>query len=144
MSRAPSALSRRILAVVAVSAALLGACSDGGNGTATTTSSDTTSGVGGAGTSTSTTVDAATSIDVVVTKGAPEGGVRDVTVKRGTTVRLHVEADITDEVHIHGYDLHGDVAPGSPAIVEFTADLAGKFEIEIEKAGFVIAQLTVT
>ncbi len=35
---------------------------------------------------------------------------------------LVVTAEVTDHVHLHGYDLMADVAPGKPARIEFTAD----------------------
>jgi len=46
-------------------------------------------------------------------------------------------------VHVHGYDLMADVAPGKPARIDFTANLTGRFEIELEDRGKQIAQLTV-
>lgn len=66
-----------------------------------------------------------------------------LTVPKDTRVRLVVIADVTDHVHVHGYDLMADVAPGSPAVVPFIAELPGRFEIELEDRGRQIAQLTV-
>jgi hypothetical protein len=66
-----------------------------------------------------------------------------LTVPKDTRLRIVVIADVTDEVHVHGYDLMAEVAPGEPAVVAFTADLAGRFEIELEDRGRQIAQLTV-
>ena len=54
-----------------------------------------------------------------------------------------VRSDVADEVHVHGYDLMADVAPGKPVRIEFTANLTGRFEIELEDRGKQIAQLTV-
>jgi hypothetical protein len=66
-----------------------------------------------------------------------------LSVPRGTTVRLVVIADVTDHVHVHGYDLMQDVAPGAPAVIQFSASVPGRFEIELEDRGREIAQLTV-
>ena len=66
-----------------------------------------------------------------------------LTVPKDMRVRIVVIADVTDEVHVHGYDLMADVAPGSPAVIAFTAELPGRFEIELEDRGRQIAQLTV-
>jgi hypothetical protein len=44
------------------------------------------------------------------TLGPPE--VAPPTTKETRLVRIQVEADRADEVHVHGYDLKGDVAPG--------------------------------
>lgn len=64
----------------------------------------------------------------------PVGGVTDVTVARGDPVRLVVRSDVPDEIHVHGYDLSRDAAPGSPARFSFTADIEGIFEIESHEA----------
>ena len=37
------------------------------------------------------------------------------TVQVGEKVRLRVESDVADEVHVHTYDLRADVGPGQPA-----------------------------
>jgi heme/copper-type cytochrome/quinol oxidase subunit 2 len=66
-----------------------------------------------------------------------------LTVPKDTRVRIVAIADVTDHIHVHGYDLMADVAPGSPAVVLFTAELPGRFEIELEDRGRQIAQLTV-
>jgi heme/copper-type cytochrome/quinol oxidase subunit 2 len=66
-----------------------------------------------------------------------------LTVPMGTRVRIVTIADVTDHVHVHGYDLMADVAPGKPAVVAFTANVPGRFEIELEDRGRQIAQLTV-
>jgi hypothetical protein len=66
-----------------------------------------------------------------------------LTVPKDTRLRIVVIADVTDHVHVHGYDLMADVAPGSPAVITFTATLPGRFEIELEDRGRQIAQLTV-
>jgi ABC-type glycerol-3-phosphate transport system substrate-binding protein len=67
-----------------------------------------------------------------------------VGVALGGTVEITVTADVADEVHVHGYDLHGDVAPGSPAVVRFTADVPGVFEVELEDAGLLLVELEVS
>lgn len=72
---------------------------------------------------------------------APE--VRRLSVERGRDVVLVVSAEVSDHVHLHGYDLMADVAPGKPARIEFTADAAGRFEIELEDRGLEIADLEV-
>jgi heme/copper-type cytochrome/quinol oxidase subunit 2 len=52
----------------------------------------------------------------------------------GETVRLEVASDTAEEVHVHGYDLSADVAPGQTASLAFTADIPGIFEVELEKS----------
>jgi hypothetical protein len=64
-------------------------------------------------------------------------------VKVGRAVVITATADVTDEVHLHGYDLSADVAPGKPARIEFDADIPGQFEIELESRHQLIAVLEV-
>jgi hypothetical protein len=78
-----------------------------------------------------------------VVGGRPEGGIARDTVDLGRAVVITVTADVSDEIHLHGYDLSADVAPGSPATIRFTADAPGRFEIELENAGVQIAELEV-
>jgi hypothetical protein len=47
-------------------------------------------------------------------------------------------------VHLHGYDLFANVAPGQPARITFRADTAGVFEAELEDLGIAVIELTVT
>jgi hypothetical protein len=54
-----------------------------------------------------------------------------------------VRSDVADEVHLHGYDISRDVAPGKPAQFKFNASIEGIFEIELEHRAVEIATLTV-
>jgi len=135
--------SRRWAAVAvlaAVVALTLAACGDNGSpqATGTTTSTTlaaTTSTTTGPATTAkpTTTADPTPVIEVRVTGGKPQGGVRRERLKRGDTVVLRVVADVTDEVHLHGYDRTANVAPGKPAQIRFTADITGVFEVELEQ-----------
>ena len=55
-----------------------------------------------------------------------------------------MQADVADEVHVHGYDLMADVSPGRAAVIAFRADAAGVFEVELEDAGKLLFRLRVT
>jgi hypothetical protein len=92
---------------------------------------------------TTTVVEPAPTIAVTVRDGEPVGGLARATVKQGDPVTIVVDADTADEVHVHGYDLKANVAPGTPARLAFSATLAGGFEIELEEAGLHIAELAV-
>jgi hypothetical protein len=78
-----------------------------------------------------------------VVGGRPEGGIARDAVDLAREVVITVTADVTDEIHLHGYDLSADVAPGSPATIRFTADAPGRFELELEHTGVQIAELEV-
>ena len=50
--------------------------------------------------------------EIVVKGGKPEGGVQRIEVTKGDTVRLLVSSDGNDEIHLHGYDITRNAAPG--------------------------------
>jgi hypothetical protein len=125
-------------AVLTAAVLTLAACGgDDGSGSAgaTTTAATTTSTTTGPATTagpTTTTRPATPVIEVRVAGGKVQGGVRRERVRRGETVVLRVVADVTDHVHLHGYDRMADVAPGKPGEIRFTADLPGVWEVELE------------
>jgi hypothetical protein len=53
-------------------------------------------------------------------------------VKLGSPVRVAVIADVADEVHVHGYDKKQDTVPGCPTSIDFTANIPGTVEVELE------------
>ncbi len=71
------------------------------------------------------------------------GKVTKLRFTEGETVRFRVRADTTDHVHVHGYDVMKDIAPGKTITISFPARITGIFEIELEDAGEEIAQLRV-
>lgn len=82
-------------------------------------------------------------VAIVVRGGKPVGGIRRVTVAKNRRVVLVVRADTSDHVHLHGYDVMRDVAPGAPARLAFRATIPGRFEVELEEAGLQISGITV-
>jgi hypothetical protein len=143
-------LSRsRWLVVVGVLAVgcLLGGCGgdDEGGGAAATTAATSTS--GGATSSTEAASTTAGFSGVLVQAKVTGNNVattsKRVRVDLGQKVRIQVEADRAEEVHVHGYDLKGDVAPGKPAVIDFTANVPGVFEVELEEAGLELFELQV-
>ena len=69
--------------------------------------------------------------------------VEHFSVQRDRDVELIVESELTDHVHVHGYDLMADVSPGNPATIRFKATAPGLFEIELEDRGLQIGELEV-
>ena len=116
--------------------------SAGTTSTETTTTTDTPT---AETTTTETTPPPAgpTEIRIVVVNGAPKGGIVREKVEKGDRVVLIVRSDVTDEVHLHGYDIMRDVAPGKPARLPFKATIPGRFEVELEDRGVPIADITV-
>jgi hypothetical protein len=84
-----------------------------------------------------------TTIGIVVRGGRVVGGLRRARLERGERAVLVVRADVSDHVHLHGYDIMRDVAPGRPARLRFRATIPGRFEVELEDRRLQIAQLEV-
>ena len=59
----------------------------------------------------------------------------DLRVSQGDTVRLLLESDEEGEVHLHGYNLTADVAPGHPGELVFQAETAGAFALNFHVFG---------
>jgi hypothetical protein len=78
---------------------------------------------------------------VVTADAAPT--VKKLSVRKGRQVAIVVDSALADEVHVHGYDLSADVAPGKPATIAFKATATGRFEIELESRHLPIAELEV-
>ena len=68
---------------------------------------------------------------------------RRAEVKLGDNVRLVVESDAADELHIHGYDLIADVVPGQTTEITFVAEIPGVFEVEFETSHLQVLELVV-
>jgi len=81
-------------------------------------------------------------VAIMVKGGTPVGGVRSVTVAKGRRVVLVVTSDISEEVHLHGYNIARDVAPGEPARIAFRATIVGTVEAELEHSGVPLARIT--
>ena len=83
-----------------------------------------------------------TVIEVTYRDGAVQGPT-SFTVTQGERVRLLVHADVSDEVHVHGYDLSTDVTPQQAARIDFVANAAGIYEVELESAGEPLFELEI-
>ncbi|MGH9181384.1 MAG: hypothetical protein ACRDY5_06680 [Acidimicrobiales bacterium] len=75
--------------------------------------------------------------------GVVAGGARTIESGLGSRLRIVVRSDATDEVHLHGYDIHADVGPGTDATIELTTAIPGKFEIELEDSKLRLGELRV-
>jgi hypothetical protein len=69
--------------------------------------------------------------------------VKHFTIQQGRQVVFVVKSELADEVHLHGYDLSADVAPGAPATIRFKATAPGLFEAELESRSLPIAEIEV-
>jgi hypothetical protein len=60
---------------------------------------------------------------------------RTVRARQGDTIELAFTSDERVELHLHGYDRHLTVDPGSVAVMRIEAKFAGRFAIEAHRFG---------
>lgn len=89
------------------------------------------------------TVTKPTITTIVIKNGKPVGGIAKLTYDEGEQVRFKVDSDVSDEVHMHGYDIMEDVEAGGSVTFDFPATIEGIFEAELEDRGEQILELTV-
>lgn len=123
----------------------LASCGGDGDGEATTTTETETTSTTTLDTTTTTEpeVEKPTVVRIVVVNGVPKGGIVRKSVDKGARVVIVVKSDVADEVHLHGYDISRDVAAGGTVRIAFLAKVPGRFEVELERRGTQIADLTV-
>lgn len=80
---------------------------------------------------------------IVIKDGKPVGGIAQLTYNKGEQVRFEVDSDVSDEVHMHGYDIMKDVKAGGSVSFDFPATIEGVFEAELEDRKEQILELTV-
>ena len=92
---------------------------------------------------TSTTSASSGPVVIHLVGGKPQGGVQKITVNKGDPVKFKVVSDVSDEIHVHGYNFHKDVKKGGSVSFDFPATIDGIFVIELESRGEQIASLQV-
>ncbi len=80
---------------------------------------------------------------IVIKNGKPVGGIAQLTYDKGERVRFKVDSDVSDEIHMHGYDIMEDVKAGGSVSFDFPATIEGVFEAELEGRKEQILELTV-
>ncbi len=83
-------------------------------------------------------------INITVLAGKVTPAPDRVEVSKGQTVRITVRSDVTDVVHVHGYDKAAALQPDKPATVEFVADRDGLYEVETHVTKLQLLQLAVS
>ncbi len=143
---------RSVAMLFAVPAGVLALAGCGGDSSSQTTAATDTetaatapaTSTATAPTDTSTTTTAKpTTIAIVVENGRPQGGIKRPTIAQGDKVVLVVRTDAGEEVHLHGYDIEKPVTPGTPVRIPFTANLPGRFELELHHPDALLAVIEV-
>ena len=71
---------------------------------------------------------------ISVKAGVLVGDAQTIRVAKNDIVRIVVSSDVPDEIHLHGYDIEKEAAPGKPARFRFKADAEGAFVLESHAA----------
>lgn len=145
-----------LLFALAASALALAGCGGGSSQADATTETGTGTETTRATTPATTTTETATTtetttpsapkprtITIVVESGRPRGGIARPTVAKGAKVVVVVRTDAGEEMHLHGYDIEKPVTPGTPVRIPFTADLPGRFELELHHPDALLAVIEV-
>lgn len=134
----------------AVSASVLALAGCGGGGSSETDAATDTGATapavtttGTTTTTTDTTAATPTTITIVVKDGRPQGGIERPTIEKGDKVVVVVRTDAGEEVHLHGYDIEKPVTAGKPVRIPFTANLPGRFELELHHPDALLAVIEV-
>lgn len=85
----------------------------------------------------------ANTFDIVVKGGRRISEPAILKVQKGDEITLRITADVADEFHLHGYNLHMQVTPDKTATLQFTAKLTGRFPFELHKSGLELGALEV-
>ena len=83
-------------------------------------------------------------LTLTVANGKVTGDTGRIKVKLGSVVRLVVTSDVADEVHVHTYDKHLDLAVGQTGTLTFTANIPAIVEIELERSKLLLTRLQVS
>ena len=142
-----------MLFAVSATVLTLAGCGSGGSSETATATTDTETGATvpavtttettSATTTTDTTAATPTTIAIVVKKGRPQGGIKRPTIEKGDKVVVVVRTDAGEEVHLHGYDIEKPVTAGEPVRIPFTANLPGRFELELHHPDALLAVIEV-
>ncbi|MET7959146.1 hypothetical protein [Micromonospora zamorensis] len=153
--RTPAGRTSAALAAAALSALLLVGCGQDDDPSVATPSAAPTSAAPPSATTAPTPTTSATpsvaastpavdrEITVTIAKRRVDPPTGRITVGKGELVRITVTSDVSDELHVHGYDLGARLPAGTPGLVEFRADKTGLFEVETHETELVLFQLVV-
>ena len=147
-NRARAATAVGAIAIVVVLFVVLNGGGDDGNDgssgtTATQPASSATSGANGRTGPVPKRAAPPAPATIVVRNGRPVGGIKEIEVKRGEQIRFVVKSDVSDEIHVHGYDRSTEVTAGGQVRMSFPATIEGLFEVELESRSEQIAALRV-
>jgi hypothetical protein len=66
-----------------------------------------------------------------IAHGQVPANMRLIRVMQGDAVKLELSSDQRQIVHLHGYEIQKEVAPGTVSELAFTANLTGRFPVHL-------------
>ncbi|MGL5825448.1 MAG: cupredoxin domain-containing protein [Nocardioides sp.] len=82
-------------------------------------------------------------IAVTVADGAVTPEPDTVDVALNDTVTIEVTSDVAEEIHVHGYDKLIELEPNTTGSLTITADIPGRFEVELEQSATLLFEMEV-
>ena len=141
-------LSRALIVVALVVPLAAGCASASGTPTSSATAPAAAASSGPASsspTSASPTAPAAVTITAAVADGKVTPAAKQYDVPLGTPVHLEITSDKKGEIHVHGYDIEGQVTKdGGTVSIDFVADTPGVFEVESHVSDLLLFKISVS
>lgn len=72
--------------------------------------------------------------EINIQNGRVVSGSTLLQVHEGDEITLKIISDRSDEVHLHGYDLHAHIVAGETTTLAFTATRTGRFGLEMHRS----------
>jgi cytoskeletal protein RodZ len=95
--------------------------------------------------SASATTPATVTITAAVANGKVTPAAKQYDVPLGSPVHIEVTSDKAGEIHVHGYELEGEVEKaGGTVPIDFVADTAGVFEVESHVGDLLLFKISVS
>ncbi len=71
--------------------------------------------------------------EINIQNGRVVSGPTLLQVHEGDEITLKIVSDRSEEVHLHGYDLHAHIVPGETTTLAFAATRTGRFGMEMHR-----------
>jgi heme/copper-type cytochrome/quinol oxidase subunit 2 len=80
---------------------------------------------------------------IYIVNGKPRGGIQTLVYNKGDQVMFTVVSDVSDEIHVHGFNFKKEVKKGGSVTFSFPATDQGDHVVELESRNEQIANLRV-
>ena len=81
------------------------------------------------------TAAATRTFDLAIANGKLAASSDVVRVEQGDAVELRWTSDMPMSIELHGYEIRAQIAPPTPAVMKFSATIAGRFQVHAEGSG---------